>query len=225
VSKPLAVVVCGAAAIGVALVVGLFFRPSSTAGETGAQGAVAAGSPLEFIVQQGANGSVLKTWADSRARVRRTMELRPGSTTELETVEDHDGMQLTIYAIDLSRRLWRSETVSVSGVSFDDPSVVVRTIREQIRSGTFHVVGSDVVDGHPAVHLRRFISNPHTIVGQISTVPVDEWVDASTYLPLRIEETGGGASSLTTYSWVPRTSANLAKLKLVLPAGFKQTND
>ena len=54
---------------------------------------------------------------------------------------------------------------------------------------------------------------------------VDLWVDASTYLPVLQEtSTGGRVTNRTTYSWLPRTPENLAKLSLVVPPGFTHSS-
>jgi hypothetical protein len=215
VSKPVAVAVAGAALVAAAAIVLLFFRPSSPHS--------AQGGPIEYVVQVRRNGSRLLTWADSSTRRRRTLERRAGVPTEVESVENLQAGQLTIYTIDLLRRQWSSETISVTGATFDDPAKLGQTIRRQVASGRFHVVGRGVIAGRAAVHLRRFVTNPHTVAGFIRTLPVDEWVDASTYLPLRIKEVGGLTQSVSTYRWLPRTSANLAKLDVALPAGFHST--
>ena len=50
---------------------------------------------------------------------------------------------------------------------------------------------------------------------------LDIWVDAATYLPLRIRTVANRRFSQTEADdWLPRTVANLAKLKVVIPAGF-----
>jgi hypothetical protein len=65
----------------------------------------------------------------------------------------------------------------------------------------FHVL----VKAMPATHLRLEI-----------------WLDAATYLPVRIRTVvNNRLTSTETDTWLPRTSANLAKTRLVIPIGFK----
>lgn len=47
------------------------------------------------------------------------------------------------------------------------------------------------------------------------------WADASSYLPVRLVSHGQGYSFLIDFHWLAPIAANLAKLYLPIPAGFR----
>jgi hypothetical protein len=50
------------------------------------------------------------------------------------------------------------------------------------------------------------------------------WVDAATYLPPRQSLLfPAGKRTVTDYTFLPPTAANLAKLRPVIPAGYQRT--
>lgn len=50
------------------------------------------------------------------------------------------------------------------------------------------------------------------------------WIDAASYLPLRQELAfSTGVRTVTDYSFLAPTAANLAKLRPVIPAGYHHT--
>ncbi len=94
-------------------------------------------------------------------------------------------------------------------------------VRSDIKTAHW-TVQRTTVDGRAALELsfkEADKSNPST---------VHLWVDAATYLPLRETDTFGppGMTTSTTVDdeYLPATSANLAKLRAPLPAGFKQVS-
>ena len=52
---------------------------------------------------------------------------------------------------------------------------------------------------------------------------VDTWVDPLTYLTVRSRFGGQSNPTITDETWLPRTPANLAKTKLIIPPGFKRS--
>ena len=80
-------------------------------------------------------------------------------------------------------------------------------------------IGSGTVDGHRAVEFRW----PGTVLNG----SMDLWVDASTYLPVRltmVSAAPGGVSDTSTvdFQFLSASPANLAKLITHVPAGFRQ---
>src|SRR6185437_10225528 len=49
---------------------------------------------------------------------------------------------------------------------------------------------------------------------------VDTWVDALTYLPVRTRTNDGFSWSVSDTAWLPRTAANVARTRVVIPRGF-----
>ncbi|MEU2612332.1 hypothetical protein ABZ570_12225 [Micromonospora sp. NPDC007271] len=95
------------------------------------------------------------------------------------------------------------------------------SVRKAISEGKVELLGREKVDGVEALHLR--IDGPNRLYR------IDMWVDSTTYLPVKeIVAKGGGegfpasARVTTTYTWLPRTGENLARLVLTPPPGFVQ---
>ena len=99
----------------------------------------------------------------------------------------------------------------------------VATIRAEVASGDWSVVGHGNVGGHQAIELR-WKKGVGPLYGPDSGT-WELWVDAATYLPLKeiLNETGARPqSSVTTYQFLLPTAANLATFKVVIPPGFTE---
>lgn len=81
-------------------------------------------------------------------------------------------------------------------------------IQSQLSCGAYQVVGRQVVDGIDAIKIS----------GQGR--PLTLFVDPATYLPIQLD-IGPGQIDFT---WLQPTAANLAQLKLSIPAGFRQVS-
>lgn len=89
-----------------------------------------------------------------------------------------------------------------------------KEIQDAIAQGRIEVVGpGEPVNGKETVRLR-------TVPGK-ADVPMDLWVDATSYLPVRWQFRQEG-STLFDVSWLPPTPENLAQLKTVVPPGFTE---
>jgi hypothetical protein len=89
-----------------------------------------------------------------------------------------------------------------------------KEIQDAIAQGRIEVVGpGEPVNGKETVQLR-------TVPGK-ADVPMDLWVDTTSYLPVRWQFRQGG-STLFDVSWLPPTPENLAQLKTVVPPGFTE---
>jgi hypothetical protein len=101
-----------------------------------------------------------------------------------------------------------------------DSATVAADLRTAISCGTLTVVGRQRVDGVNAIKLRP----RHSRAGLAALAqPVETvWVNARTYLPVRM--TVGQQSQRWTadISWLRPTAGNLAKLTAPIPAGFRQ---
>jgi len=76
------------------------------------------------------------------------------------------------------------------------------------------LIGDERIGGRDTVHLRL------TGRTQGGLPQIDLWVDASTFLPVRLVGTKGVVTSAIDYTWLTRTGANLAKTDLTVPAGY-----
>jgi hypothetical protein len=89
------------------------------------------------------------------------------------------------------------------------------------------LLGKQTIDRQPTFHLR------FTIAGGPFASTTDFWINRSTYLPVHLKLVAPKTSvknSLRPYAvtndftWLPRTSANLADLAPTIPRGFKRSN-
>ena len=95
-------------------------------------------------------------------------------------------------------------------------------IRHQLATGRFKIIRRDVVDGHKAIELGMTGLNPSK-TGLHSTADL-LWVDAASYLPLRqMLRFSTGRQDIEDYRFLRPTPANLAKLRIVIPAGYHRT--
>ena len=83
-------------------------------------------------------------------------------------------------------------------------------IRYQLSCGEYSVAGRGRVDGVNAI---KIVSKQGTITF---------WVSPRSYLPVRLILGLGGLHFRTDFRWLPPTPANLAQLKVTVPAGFTQ---
>ncbi|OXM64234.1 hypothetical protein [Amycolatopsis vastitatis] len=87
-------------------------------------------------------------------------------------------------------------------------------IKKAVGAGALTLVGNEVIDGKPTIHLR--LSGSGTVPGFVKDAFSDLWVSQSSYLPVRI----GSGESRQDYSWLPPTPENLALLTAPIPAGY-----
>jgi len=86
-------------------------------------------------------------------------------------------------------------------------------MRQFISQGYYRVNGRTVIDGQQALSLTAVTA---------STVSAREWISASTYLPLRasLSVPSHHLSQISSISYLPPATANLAQLTIAIPAGF-----
>lgn len=100
-----------------------------------------------------------------------------------------------------------------SGALFDPSSLV-----HGIAVGAWRVTGRTRLDGQRAFELAE------TGHGQdiLKPLPVTLWVSARTYLPIRLVIGAGQSTGRTvdTFRYLPPTPANLALLRVPIPAGY-----
>jgi hypothetical protein len=110
---------------------------------------------------------------------------------------------------------WSRFTAPVQGGSdvgpggFFNPSLLARGLA----AGAWRVVGRARVDGQPAIELKE---NGYR-KGIPESLPGRLWVNAQTYLPIRLVF---GGSSVQDFRYLPPTPANLALLRVPIPAGY-----
>jgi hypothetical protein len=191
-----------------------------------------------------ATGTASESWyypwrAEAGQQVRgRLLTLNPDSTPAQDVgvsyPEPTEFQEVTTASeftyVDYANHTW-SELHDSSGWIADGITGSPLSIWELIHDKSWSVVGRTELDGQPAIELELKSS------GQ----PGYLWVDAQTYRPLREAYTFGGdmaevgtngswhsldsgqASIVTDYQYLAPTAANLAKLTVPIPPGFRRT--
>jgi hypothetical protein len=87
----------------------------------------------------------------------------------------------------------------------------------QIARGEWRIIGHTRLRGQQAIKLAE------TRSGQIQGRPVFLWVSTATYLPLRMVSVFGRQSVTDNWYYLPPTKANLAQLRVPIPAGYPRS--
>jgi hypothetical protein len=133
---------------------------------------------------------------------------------------DQGGLQLSgaFLAVDHQRHVWGEwHAKFILGFTLDAAG-----IRAEIANGQFTVAGRTELHGQQAIELKINVplnneAPPHITAERL-------WVNATTYLPMRgYQRMSNGQQSLTDYTFLPPTPANLAKLRPVIPAGYTRS--
>lgn len=89
-----------------------------------------------------------------------------------------------------------------------------KEIQESLRNGTLTVVGpGDPIQGKPTILLHREAGK--------AEVPLDLWVDAQTYLPVRWQWVQNNSTPFDV-TYLPPTPENVAALTTVIPEDFTE---
>jgi hypothetical protein len=103
------------------------------------------------------------------------------------------------------------------GLSASSPATVAKDLRTAISCGTLAAAGRQRVDGIEAIKLT---SSPDSMIAE--TI----WVSPGTYLPVRVVVRPApgtpGPWQTADITWLQPTAANLAKLTVPIPAGFRR---
>jgi hypothetical protein len=185
---------------------------------------------IEHDVVREPGGSRTESWTDPTTGRTRTVNF--GATgqikSELESVER--GRSSTLTMVDYGGRNWivqhahgRPALLTAAGLSAE--------YRRDVGLGLWTVLGRASVDRRATVHLQQIQNLPAPRLPKGVTIPraqlqtharTDVWVDALTYVPVRIDSTIDGSRSRTDEAWLPRTPANVAAAELVVPRAFKR---
>jgi hypothetical protein len=96
----------------------------------------------------------------------------------------------------------------------------IRGVHRLIHCGALVAEGTEQVDGVKTIKLRA--TNP---AGNGDGLPLTVWVRRSDYVPVKFAQGTGNKTTRQDVSWLPPTKANLAKLHVRIPAGFRHTGD
>jgi hypothetical protein len=113
--------------------------------------------------------------------------------------------------VQYGNRTW-SDTTGNWG--FPSEMVSLQDLRESINKGKFPDVRKTELNGRAVLELTS-----HSKISGTDTW----WVDPATYLPVRTLTTEAGITYQVDYGFLPPTPANIAQLKVTIPAGFTRT--
>lgn len=91
-------------------------------------------------------------------------------------------------------------------------------LAQEIAKGQWRVTRRTRLDGQSAIELTE------TPAGFYQPLPTLLWVNARTYLPLRMINGAGGDVAQNDWYYLKPTAANLALLRVPIPAGYPRSN-
>jgi hypothetical protein len=136
--------------------------------------------------------------------------------------------------VDYHGRTWTSTKLpALVKTTVNAAAEEAQVTRDKVARGKAAIVGDQVVDGRKALQLHETvhppapktvtaggIGVPRTVQVPQLTFQVDTWVDPLTYVTLRTRFTVRGHSSVSDETWLPRTPANVAAARIIIPDGF-----
>jgi len=174
---------------------------------------------LRGAISEKTTGSkTLEQWRDPGSSRWLVDEIGPGGTPRRAMlVNGPDDGTRTVLTVDYVDRAWSTYRLAQPGVPsdvwwidmFDGPN----DIRDALRLWSLHVVGTERLNGQDTVHLGGAKPTGNGIA-------IDIWVDAATYLPVRITVASPDLSVTSQYTWTPRTPEALKVFDLKPPPGF-----
>jgi hypothetical protein len=161
----------------------------------------------------------LQPQVGQRARVR-SLVLSPSqkiqSDTEwLFTQPAGSGYQFTtaeMIDVQYGNRTW-SDTRSRWAFASD----TFNGLRQAIIDGKFGTPRTTVLNGQTVLE----VTARHDVHGTVSETTF--WVDPGSYLPVQMLSHSPGVTVQVDYAFLPPTAANIAQLKVTVPAGFTRT--
>jgi hypothetical protein len=116
--------------------------------------------------------------------------------------------------VEYGNRTWSDTTAPVA---VQTETGDLQALRESIVNGKLTVVRKTVIDGQTVLELTTRSKDSRT--GSMETW----WVSPATWLPVRTLTVSSAVSIKVDYGFLPPTPANIAKVKVTIPAGFTRT--
>jgi hypothetical protein len=118
---------------------------------------------------------------------------------------------------------WSRFTATVPIGSDISPGAIFgpANLARDIASGAWRVVGRTQLDGQQAIELSETDRGDNNTA--LEPLPVRLWVNAQTYLPIRLvagPKNGIEGMTVIDFRYLPPTPANLARLRVPIPAGY-----
>ena len=117
--------------------------------------------------------------------------------------------------VEYGNRTW---SVTTAPVAVQTETGSLQALRESIANGELTIIGKTVLDGQRVLELTTRAKD----AGKGSTQTW--WVNPATDLPVRTLTVTAQVRIQVDYGFLPPTSANIAKVKVTIPAGFTRTS-
>ena len=202
-------------------------RPGRLSGEAVSRLAGYAGR-IEHGVQHSGDGMREEWWIDSATGNSRQLVLdkRGGAVSEFATA--YTGPIERMAWIFYNEGTWQTSAQRVHVHRNRNPALSVAQANvDRVAEHRATIVGRAAT-----IHLReiRHLAMPkgklsaamRKQIARTRTVHIDTWVDPVTYLTVRELFRDVTGSSAIAEHWLPRTRANVARTKLVVPDGFRR---
>lgn len=173
-----------------------------------------------LIVRTTVKGSV--SWQDLATGAARYQQLGPGGKPGSDDITSFHGRTEHRVFIDYTTRTWWQLTSKVPAVPAKPAPPGALPVAGNSASGQVTILGRRTLNGRDTI-LVRYGPPRGFKPSATQQWPTERvWLDAASYLPLRITITGAGTAQEQNLTWLTATPANLAILRVTPPAGFKQ---
>jgi hypothetical protein len=124
------------------------------------------------------------------------------------------GVKTKVIDVVYGNRTW---SVTTASVSVQTGTGSLQALRTSIVNGDLKVVRKTELDGQPVLELTT--RSKDASKGSTETW----WVNPATYLPVRTLTSDSEVTIQIDYGFLPPTPANIAEVKVPIPAGFTRT--
>jgi hypothetical protein len=169
-----------------------------------------------------------ETWYDPETGGQRDVTFDGDGQPIVATETIRRGKTARAFWVAYEERTWYSSRAPAALLPEpDSASVEARTYRDRVAERKARVIGrrrirgQETLDLHQTVvPLRLSVPGSPPPVRPAQRLQIDTWVDRLAYVPLRTRSASGGHWTQIDSSWLPRTAANVARTKVVIPRGF-----
>jgi len=193
-----------------------------------AETAIDASNAVLYTRSASGNGVTWKMWTDRRTGTNLGVSYDKAGNPLTATLVPGNGGRVTV--VDYQTTSWwtyvpvtdprhaprldpKAKRVNLN--AFDTPA----QIKAALADGNLTLLGQQRLPGRNTVHVT------HTFDKGGLRLAMDMWIDATSYLPVRTAyqspQLAKGQRAVNDLTWLPRTEANLAKLSLSAPTGFR----
>jgi hypothetical protein len=173
-----------------------------------------------------------ETWYDPVTGAERRVSFDGDGRTTVEIGTTGRGKTAHSIWIAPEERTWYSTRNPAMLLPRPDAAAVeARRYRDRVAKGKAKVIARRRIRGREALELhetvmplRLFVPGSPPPSRPAPRLQIETWVDPLTYVPLRTRTASGGRWSQVDSTWLPRTAANVASTKLVIPRDFRRTH-